>query len=81
MRQLEREVSKAMSIPFKDVNVYVYRARRQFAEHQIDGAALLVERRAGELRLGVARVSVIRHRSWPPPDPLHIPPESGPVTD
>ena len=73
-RQLEREVSKAMSIPFKDVNVYVYRARRQFAEHQIDGAALLVERRAGELRLGVARVSVIRHRSWPPPDPLHIPP-------
>jgi hypothetical protein len=42
-------------------NLYIFRARQQFGEAEIAGAAGIVERRAptGQVRLGVNRIEIV----------------------
>jgi len=79
--RLEQDVAVPMGMGLKEVNVQVYRARRQLDANHIDGVARLVERRAGQLRLGVADLWVQRHREWPPPDPNSSLDETGAGND
>ncbi len=48
------DLVKALNVSEKNLNLMVYRARRLFADASVDGAEGIVERRAGQIRIGVA---------------------------
>lgn len=57
-----RSLQDMLRVDPEQLNLHVFRARRQMAALGVRDAALLVERRAGsrQLRLGLERVSVVR---------------------
>lgn len=56
------ELSKKLNMEVARLNVEIFRARKQLAALGVQGAARLVERRAGthEIRIGVAELEVVR---------------------
>jgi hypothetical protein len=61
---IEREqLERMLRMPTEQLNLQVFRARKQFAELGIDGAAGIVERRTGssQLRIGAAAIRVERN--------------------
>lgn len=56
------EICRGLEMDPMKLNVEIYRARKQLAELGVQGAAGLIERRAGtyELRIGVPNVQVVR---------------------
>jgi len=50
------ELASMLKVSENEVNVQVFRARRQFRAAEIEGAARVVERTAGRLRIGVTQI-------------------------
>ncbi len=56
------ELCRGLEMDVVKLGVEIYRARKQFAELGVQGAAGLIERRAGtcEIRIGIPRVQVVK---------------------
>ncbi|MFK7931717.1 MAG: FHA domain-containing protein [Myxococcota bacterium] len=57
------DLASMLKVSENEVNVQVFRARRQFRAAEIEGAARVVERTAGRLRIGVTQISMATNLS------------------